>query len=151
MQVEEQQLFEVSREVWSSLLGLQVRSADRAPGTGAERVWSSRINVSGDWQGAIVVECPESIGRHAAAMLYEADGEDTPEDEIRDALSEVASRIGDRVRSLLPEDARLSRPSTTADGTDAPAGEGLRELYLDCEGRPVRIALFDVAPAAVAD
>jgi len=151
MQVDEQQLFEVSRDVWSSLLGLQVRSANPLPATGVERVWSSRINVSGDWQGAIVIECPESIGRHAAAMLYEADGEATPEDEIRDALSEVASKIGDRVRSLLPEDARLSRPATSVNGTDLAAGQGVRELHLDCEGRPVRIALLDVAPAAVAD
>jgi hypothetical protein len=151
MQVDERQLFEVSRDVWSSLLGLQVRSVAGSGKKATERIWSSRINVSGDWQGAIVVECPESIGRHAAAMLYEADGEQTPEDEIRDAISEVASRVGDRVRSLLPEDARLSRPATTPDGIDRTAGESFRELRLDCEGRIVRIALLTSAPATVAD
>jgi hypothetical protein len=154
MQVDEQRIVSLSQELWASQLGLSIRSAHEHPEAPGERTWSSCIKVSGPWQGAIVLECPESIVRHAAATFFEADGEQPSEDDIHDALKELADMVGRKMRPLLPEDSKLSRPSI---GVDAVAGaktlagmHGLSDLTLDCEGRPVRIALYEGEPEAAA-
>jgi hypothetical protein len=146
MQVDEQQILSFSRELWANQLGLSITPLPTEPGmTQNEKVLSSCINVSGPFQGAIVLECPESVVRHAAAMLFAADGDEPSEEDIHDALKELAAMVGKRMRSILPESTRLSRPSVVADLDRSEALErmqGLSDLKLSCEGRPVRIALL---------
>jgi hypothetical protein len=147
MHVDEQQILSLSREIWASHLGLNV--LPEGPEVSGERKLASCIEVSGPWHGAIVLECPESIARHAAAMLFASDGEATPEEEIEDALKELAQLVGQKFRTLLPEAAELSRPAIVMDvaGSDALSGmHGLTELTVNCEGRPVRIALYEGEP-----
>lgn len=144
MHVDEQQILSISRELWANQLGLTIHPAeDEAPANG-EPTLASCINVSGAFRGAIVVECPESVARHAAAMLFAADGEETSQEDIQDALKELSIMIGKRVRSLLPETSKLSRPSVSGNGAhvDLEGMQGVSDLKLTCEGRQVRIALL---------
>lgn len=154
MHVDEQQVLSVSKDLWTSVLGLQIRHADHEPRAKAkEKTWSSCITVSGTWHGAIVLECPESIARHAAAMLFSSDGESASPEEIEDALNELTDMVGKRIRALLPESIKLSRPSIVSEDEHDKALSGLRdlrELHLSCEGRPVRIAFLEGEPDAVA-
>jgi len=148
MQVDQQQILTATKELWTSLLGLTVAPLDDAAGA-EERTWSSCVKITGPWQGAILLECSESLARHAAAMLFAADGEDTPEDEIQDAVKELADMFGKKLRPLLPEETKISRPSIVDDEDDCKAlsgMQGLAELKLSCEGRPVRIVLFEAQP-----
>jgi hypothetical protein len=146
MHVDEQQILSVSRELWSTQLGLELQPAADARTT-AERTLSSCITVSGKWNGAIVLECSEAVARHAAAVLFEADGQTAEQSEIQDALNELADMVGKKVRGLLPEATKLSRAASV--GTESPRSKsidgmsGLSHLDLSCEGRPVRISLFE--------
>jgi hypothetical protein len=152
MHLDERQVLDVSRDLWTSQLGLNLapREADGLDTTNGEKVWSSCVKVSGPWSGAIVLQCPESIGRHAAAMLFSSDGETTTEEEIQDAVDELAEMIGKKLRTHLPETAKLSRPAAVPDiveeATPLAGMHGQGELKLDCEGRPVRIAIFEGEP-----
>jgi chemotaxis protein CheX len=150
MHLDERQVLDVSRELWTSQLGLQLVHRPDAAATDRERVWSSCVRASGPWYGAIVVECPESIGRHAAAMLLSADGQAATDGEIQDAVNELAEMIGSKLRAILPQSTKLSRP-TSIDGPAAGSMllEGMRgqsDLTLHCEGRPVRIQVFEGQP-----
>lgn len=146
MHVDEQQILSLSRELWTTQLGLSIDPGGETAATSNEKTWSSCINVSGPWQGAILLECPESIARHAAAMLFASDGEEASQEDIHDALKELSIMIGKRMRPLLPDATKLSRPSVTVDarrGSEIADGmQGLSDLRLSCEGRPVRIALL---------
>ena len=107
------------------------------------------VKISGAWQGAILLECPESIVRHAAVMLFAADGEETPEDDIQDAVKELADMFGKKMRPFLPDETKISRPSVVEDQDNCKALSGMQslsELKLSCEGRLVRIVLFEAAP-----
>jgi len=143
MQVDHQQILNLSQEVWENQLGLSISEADGNQATD-DKTLSSCIQVSGPWRGAIVIECSESVVRHAAAMLFACDGESTSAEDINDALQELAVMIGKKMRSLLPEASKLSRPSLMdGDGeTEVDYMQGLADLKLACEGRPVRIALL---------
>jgi len=156
MHVDAQQLLSLSRQLWNDHLGLTIDAEENGSGRAPdEKTWSSCINISGAWQGALVLECPESIARHAAAMLFSSDGEETTEEDIQDALKELSAMIGKRMRQMLPESTKFSRPSiVTEPDRDEILGslEELTHLHLKCEGRPIRIALLqkDVETAATA-
>ncbi len=154
MRFDEQQILSVSKDLWTSHLGLSVIPSGASPTDEGEKTWASCVKISGGWQGAVLLECPESIARHAAVMLFAADGQDTPDEELEDAVKELAEMFGQKMRPLLPGDAKLSRPSLVDDENTCKAlsgMQGLGELTISCEGRPVRVALFqaepDLAPA----
>ena len=87
--------------------------------------------------------------RHAAAMLFAVDGEETSEDDIEDAAKELADMFGKKMRPFLPDEIKISRPSIVDDEETCKAlsgMQGLSELRLSCEGRPVRVALFEAEP-----
>ena len=155
MHVDEQQLLSLSQQLWRDRLGLTVGPLDESNHEVDEKTWSSCINISGSWHGALVLECPESIVRHAAAMLFASDGEETTTEDIEDALKELSVLIGKQMRQILPEATKLSRPSIVKEADRDEVLHSLRELtnlHLSCEGRPVRIALLekDVETAATA-
>ena len=148
MQVDQEQILTASRELWTAQLGLTVAPPVAANGD-QEKCWASCVKISGAWQGAILLECSESILRHAAATLFAADGEDTPEDELQDAIKELAEMFGKKLRPYLPGEIKISRPSIVEDETSCKALNGmlgLSELKMSCEGRPVRIVLFEAQP-----
>ncbi len=149
MQVDDQKILNASRELWTSRLGLSVQVDETGDDAQQEeKIWSSCVKISGSWRGAILLECPESIARHAAAVLFAADSDDMAEDDIEAAVKELADLFGKKMRQHLPEATKLSRPSIVEQGQcKAIIGmSGLNELKLVCEGRPVRIALFQAEP-----
>jgi hypothetical protein len=153
MHVDEQQILTASKELWTASLGLMVVPRDDAPGEPGEATWRSCVKISGAWRGAILVECPESIVRHAAAMLFAADANETDEDDLKDAITELADMFGRKMRPFLPEETKVSRPTFVEDeATCKPlAGmQSLGDLTLSCEGRPVRIALYEAVGDLVA-
>ena len=150
MNLDEQQILSLSQELWASHLGLNI-APEQEPRADdpEEKTWSSCIKVSGPWHGAIMLECPESIVRHAAVMLFASDGEETSEDEIQDAVKELANMIGKKMQPLLPESSKLSRPSIVVDREQSKTLSGMQDMKhfeFHCEGRPVRIVLFEGEP-----
>ena len=150
MQVDDKLILNASRELWTSRLGLSVQVDETADNSQQEeKIWSSCVKISGSWRGAILLECPESIARHAAAMLFAADSDDMDEDDIEAAVKELADLFGKKMRPHLPEATKLSRPSIVEELGQCKAivgMSGLSELKMSCEGRPVRIALYQAEP-----
>ena len=148
MHLDDRQILKLSRELWTSHLGLNVQP-DKSTGDAEEKIWSSCVKISGGWRGAILLECPESIARHAAAMLFAADSDNMDEDDIEAAVKELADLFGKKMRPFLPEATKISRPTIVDDSADCKALSGmsdLSELKMSCEGRPVRIVLFQAEP-----
>jgi chemotaxis protein CheX len=148
MRVDDGQILSISQELWENQLGLRLAPATAAgERTRAEdRTWASSIKATGAWQGTILFECPESVARHAAAVLFATDADDASESDIADALKELADMIGRRVRPLLPESTKLSRAAVVAGEAPAKASRELSDVRLSCEGRPMRIAVYEVEP-----
>ncbi len=150
MQVDDQKILNASRELWTSLLGLSVQVDETGDDAQQEeKIWSRCVKISGSWRGAILLECPESIARHAAAMLFAADSDEIAEDDIEAAVKELADLFGKKMRPHLPEATKISRPSMVEEQGPCKALIGmsdLSELKMNCEGRQVRIVLFQAEP-----
>ena len=147
MMVDGRQIAETCRDLWEATLGLNL--ADGAGETDAdENVLKSYVNVSGEWEGAVVVECSAAITQHAAAMMFGTDSDDMSADDLQDALNELTRLVGKRIQSHLPSTGKLSAPKPFK-GNELGEMKGMQELQLNCEGRPVKISLFQNDAIAV--
>ena len=80
-----------------------------------------------------------------AVMLFASD----QDDDIDDAVKELADMFGKKLRPFLPDETKISRPSLVEDEKSCKAlngMHGLSELRLSCEGRPLRVVLFEAEP-----
>lgn len=148
MQVNEQQIIGVSQELWSSSLGLSLALEDGLPDPG-EPTRASCMKATGAWTGALLVECPESVLRHAALMLFDQESDAVAATDMDDALTELAEMIGRKLRDVLPEKTKFSKPAVVDDESQAKLpGEiaSRREISLSCEGRPMRFVVIESSP-----
>jgi hypothetical protein len=124
------------------MLGLQLELDGRPAMRHYERLLSSRIDVRGDWRGAILLQCPESVARHAAVMLLAADADAAHAEELQEALNELTRALGEKVKDLMPDSAQLSEPVGTDDSIWLTEMTPLSQFDLSCEGRPVRLSVL---------
>lgn len=105
----------VVEEVWTSFLG-----ADDpliiGPPSELHVGWSAAVSVSGEWQGMISVELPTNTAEEVTRrMLGLVEGlEETPDEDVADAVGELVNMIGGGVKSLMPGPSALSLPVVAA-------------------------------------
>jgi len=146
MQPSETDLREVVESVWSSMLGLQLVPADHAYDRDPDaRNLTGTVQITGEWTGAVMVDLPEKLARDAAAAMFGMEPDDLGEEEVLDALGEVANMIGGNVKGLLDAECKLSLP-TIAEGGDfrvaVPGSSTHTLLVFDCDGKPFQVKLL---------
>jgi chemotaxis protein CheX len=146
MQLSESDLREVVESVWSAMLGLELIPAERAYERDPDsRNLTGTVQITGEWQGAVMVDLPEKLARDAAAAMFGMESDELGEDEVLDALGEVANMIGGNVKGLIEGECKLSLP-TIAEGGDfrvaVPGSSTNVLLVFDCDGKPFQVKLL---------
>ena len=131
-------------EVLSSLeLGFEVA------GGGVEVATTGSVTVSGAWEGSVLLELSPGMDRLLAAMMFQLEPEMLGDDEVGDAVGELANMIGGSVKSLLPEPSRLSLPTVVMGrnlSLRVPGSVLVDELVGQCELLPLRVSVWALAP-----
>lgn len=100
-------------EIWESMLGLPVEAADAIAEAGREM--RAAVQITGGWEGAFIIECPEASARaFTAAMLGEDDPDSIETAEVHDVIGELANMAGGNLKAIVAADSRLSLPTVTA-------------------------------------
>lgn len=108
----------IAEQVWSSYLDLD-GSSPLVP-IAAEKHQAdvtASVSVTGAWRGHVLVSCSDAASRNVAAALLGIEFDDVAEEDVADALGELANIIGGNVKSLLPEPSALSLPHVHVEGT----------------------------------
>jgi chemotaxis protein CheX len=120
-----------------------------------ETLWSpsqdqltSAVHLSGDWDGAVLLECNRRQACQFAGRFLSMAPPDTVNDDVRDVLGELANMIGGNMKCALTTGLTLSMPSVT-DGSDY----GLRvcgskvqdRLAFQCAEGPFWVTLLAMA------
>jgi chemotaxis protein CheX len=107
----------IADQVWSSYLDLDGGSP-LMPVPHEKRAddVTASVSVTGAWRGHVLVSCSEAASKHVAAALLGIEFDDVAEEDVADALGELANIIGGNVKSLLPEPRALSLPHVHVDG-----------------------------------
>jgi chemotaxis protein CheX len=104
------------------------------------------IQISGQWQGAVVIQGSEELARLFGCRLLECDSESLSDDDIRDAFAEMTNMIGGNIKGQVPCPSFLSIPSVTT-GHDfdfyLSGAIVIREVAFDCHGEMLRILMCE--------
>lgn len=66
---------------------------------------------TGEWAGAVLIECPMGMALEFTARLMRIPKPVQFDDDVFDALGELANMIGGNLKSVLPRGVNLSMPS----------------------------------------
>ena len=138
-------LFELAESIWSSLLEMHIqRAAEPSADLLAEdRILTGCVQFDGDWRGAVMLVCPKTLARQAAAAMFKATPSAMTETELRDVMGELTHMLGGNLKSLLPAPCHLSPPSVIEGYNILMKGPVVERILLRCEGQPLQIILFE--------
>jgi chemotaxis protein CheX len=136
----------VVEEVWSTFLGYEDPLLPGMPGV-LDAGWSAAVTVSGAWEGVVSVELPGGMAEEVTRRMLGVD--ETPDEDVADAVGELVNMIGGNVKSLMPGPSALSLPVVAA-GRVARSSDSVEVCRLDGVwlGEPLLISVYVHRPAS---
>jgi chemotaxis protein CheX len=126
---------QVVGEIFRSMLGIEVVPTEAAQ-TRETELLSAAVYFAGAWKGALLVECTPEQAFEFTRCLMSIERPAAIDDDVRDAMGELANMIAGNLKPLLPHGVCLSMPSVV---------EGTDYLLSICKGCSVSRLAFDSA------
>jgi chemotaxis protein CheX len=110
MKISSEELEQLTRDVWATMIGLDLADAVMAenPDPGV----TSQIEIHGDEQATLRIDCSMDLARQAAARLFDMPPEELELELVLDAMGEMANVIGGQVKGRWSGAGKLSLPVT---------------------------------------
>ena len=146
MEFSTEALGQIVADIWTSMLGFPVEARGEPLDVNGIRHLSASVQISGGWEGTVLVSCPETLAQRVAGVMF--DTETASDDEIRDALGEVANMTAGNVKALVESYCRLSLPMV-AEGRELaisiPGSKVVAQATFDCGEDPLSVEVFEKA------
>lgn len=114
-------LREIMLHIWQTQLGVELEPSDEVIHPTAEdhrsALMTGSIQITGAWSGAVHVYCTRELISRAAAYMFSVEVAELSEEDVRDALGELANMTAGNVKALLAHDSYVSLP-TVVEGSD---------------------------------
>jgi chemotaxis protein CheX len=101
---------QIVENVFQTMMDLEVHPSD-APWPPRGDVITSSISLGGSWKGVVLLECAVPEALLFASRMIDVDPPSDVNDDVRDALGELANMVGGNLKSVLPGGVELSLPS----------------------------------------
>ena len=140
----------IADEVWPSLVG-DGEAFVPVPVPPPAEVVSAWVDITGPWTGSVVVTCaPATAAALTESVLMTRPPEVVDDEDVADALGELANVLGGNIKSVLPGDSRLGLPQI---GAAPPRGrlDDVRSLVGQWRGAFLTITVQGAAPAPHAE
>jgi CheY-specific phosphatase CheX len=97
--------------IWKSVLRLSIEPLPVLPwGPERTKTLMGCVQISGEWQGVVVLHCPVELAQRAAKIMFSL-GDNHPElEDTLDAFREITNMTGGNIKALLPGPCALSLP-----------------------------------------
>ncbi len=69
------------------------------------------VQITGAWEGAIRIDCSSGLGGRAAAAFLGVSPGEVSQEQVRDAVGELANMSAGSIKPLLPRPCHISLPS----------------------------------------
>lgn len=101
------ELAQIVNSVFGVMMDLEASECDSQWFPGEDRL-TAAVHLSGDWNGAVLVECSRVQACCFASRFLSIDPPETVDDMVRDVLGELANMIGGNLKCLLTPGMQLS-------------------------------------------
>ncbi|MEZ5352683.1 MAG: chemotaxis protein CheX [Bryobacteraceae bacterium] len=102
--------------VFRTMLGLDVTPVDRSWSKVADTL-TAAVHFAGQWKGGVYVECRREQALDVTARLMSIPRPTEVDEDVLDAMGEIANMVGGNVKSVMPRGVELSAP-TVVEGAD---------------------------------
>jgi chemotaxis protein CheX len=109
-------LAQIVESVFMTMMSLDVSPSDASWNPAGDRL-TSFVHLTGDWNGAVLLDCNPRQACQFAGRILSMDPPDMVDDDVRDVLGELANMIGGNMKCSMPTGVRLSMP-TVMEGRD---------------------------------
>lgn len=116
IEISPSELAQIVESVFRTMMSLQVDVCEKPWFASGDRL-TSAIHLSGDWNGAVLLECDQRQACRFAGRFLSMDPPKMVDDVVRDVLGELANMIGGNLKCVLTRGIRMSMPSVV-DGSD---------------------------------
>ena len=145
MSTTEENILQVTPNIFSTILDLEVQ-----PNPGAleleagTKYVTASVQISWSWNGIVTLSIPETLARKTAALMFEVAPDEATDEDIEDAMGELANMTGGSFKSLLEGTCELGLPVVTI-GVDYsvrfPGSVIDCETGFNCEGAPFKVTV----------
>ncbi len=101
----------VTQEIFSTMLGIKVWTVECATDGNQAHTVVGAIHYAGPWKGVLLLECQPLQASAFTAKLTGISPPDSVDDDVRDALGEIANMIAGNLKTILPPGTVLSAPA----------------------------------------
>jgi chemotaxis protein CheX len=109
-------VIKIVESIFLTMMDVEVSVSESASVPAGDRI-TAAVYLEGDWNGAVSIECSHPQACSFAGSFLGMDAPEIVDDDVRDALGELANMIGGNIKSVIGTDIRLSMPSVI-DGND---------------------------------
>ena len=138
MMPDDSTLTEVTRSVWETMLGVPI---DGPTAAGADPSLWMAVDITGGWEGTVMLGVPDVLARRAAATMLDLPAIAASADDTREAIAELTNMLGGNLKGLLPGHNRLSLPRVAS----APAAGN--RLWFGCADASFAVVMSEKATA----
>ena len=107
---------QIVESVFENMLSLEAAESGAPWFPSGDRL-TAAVHMTGDWSGAVLLECDRRQACRFAGRFLSMEPSDAVDDVVRDVLGELANMIGGNMKCVLTRGIRLSMPSVV-DGGD---------------------------------
>lgn len=149
MELHTADLRRITADIWCATLGLSLTAEEGTADPSGAHV-TGRVEITGEWTGAVIVQCTPSLARRASGQMFGASVDDVSEDDVRDTVGELANITGGNVKSLLGTGhCQLSLPEVSTLDEGAPTGGDVVDRVASrCDGELLVVTVLRRASTA---
>jgi len=124
--------------VWQTTFEMAIDPDAGGANTRIESVCSAEIPVSGFVDGLLIVECSSTIARRAASTLFSTPPGECGNEELEDAILEIANITAGTIINTMPESCQIGLPVMRDSSESEETGI---ELNYSCDGERIRVLI----------
>jgi chemotaxis protein CheX len=147
MTITQNDLCQLTGAIWESTLGLAVQPIPGPDHSEQEvGIVTARVQVTGAWRGAVLLECSEELAKKVARTMFGLDSEEPTREQVRDALAEITNVTAGNFKSLACGRCHLSTPQVTdrvLEQPTAPEGVVIARQAFACQGERFVVAILE--------
>jgi len=110
------ELIQIVASVFATMLNMETAESTAPWFPSGDRLIAA-VHLTGDWNGAVLIECDRDQACRFAGRFLSEDPPAVVDDVVRDAFGELANMIGGNLKCVLTSGIRISMPSVV-DGGD---------------------------------